>query len=131
MFKKNGLGGLIYKMFRYKHGINAIKKDPVRRPKSVKYGVISIIISIISIVLAVATGFIVGTTNSQSGFALVFLVFVALMVVIPAIYCMFAGLILSINQLSINKRAIGWVALGISILSIILDIVLVFLVANM
>lgn len=96
-----------------------IKKDPEKRLKSKKYGAMSILSSILSIgfvaLLSFALGWIFGGENLGRiiiGFVL------AVIGALTAISSLFNSIGFCILQISINRKAISWIALLFLIIGI-------------
>lgn len=115
----------IFKMFMFwltiSNKYDNIKKDPQKSATSVSLGVTSIIMSIVGI--ASTVGFAVLAYFSFSGMdtlAFLFALIAGIACVAAAIGCfvnlVLASVVYAVYQLKLNKRAIGKIALVISLL---------------
>lgn len=109
-----------------------LKNDPEVAPKVVRYGVTAIILDVIAIILVVLCmlyfEIITNTLVTNGGIVIIFTVLIwvaalSILIVLP-IALIISALINSIYQLKINKKAIGWVALSLTILTIVAAVVL-------
>ena len=103
-----------------------LKKDPERAPKVVRYGVSAIILDVIAIALVVLCLFTFETITSalltNAGVvvivtALIWFVALSVLIILP-VGLIISALISSIYQLKMNKKAIGWIALVLTILTL-------------
>ncbi|MDD4351160.1 MAG: hypothetical protein PHP83_03145 [Clostridia bacterium] len=103
-----------------------LKNDPERAPKVVRYGVSAIILDVIAIALVVLCLFTFETITSalltNAGVvvivtALIWFVALSVLIILP-VGLIISALISSIYQLKMNKKAIGWIALVLTILTL-------------
>lgn len=109
-----------------------LKNDPEVAPKVVRYGVTAIILDVVAILLVVLCmlyfDIITNTLVTNGGVVIIVTVLIwiaalSILIVLP-IALIISALINSIYQLKINKKAIGWVALSLTILTIVAAVVL-------
>lgn len=103
-----------------------LKNDPERAPKIVRYGVSAIIMDVIAIALVVLCLFTFETITSalltNAGVvvivtALIWFTALSVLIILP-VGLIISALISSIYQLKMNKKAIGWIALVLTILTL-------------
>ena len=108
---------IISKIISSIHKFKGIKNNSELRPVYTKYGVLSIVYSVLS-VLSLLSMFL--TTGLQSVENPVFAFFGLILLVGISIICPILFLIYSISnmvmQLSLNKKAIGFIALAVCVL---------------
>lgn len=127
---------VLSKIFMFWLGISnkydVIKKDPQKRENSIRFGVTSLIMSIVGIALTV--GFAVFAYYCFLGMetlAFLFALIAGIACAGAAIGCflhlVLASIVYAVYQLKLNKKAIGKIALVISLLISISTIVIVII----
>ena len=97
------------------------RQDEESRRKSVRFGILSIIFSIVAVPLSAGAAFLISLmTGGNSAAVLLFIFTIAGILVCAggAILMLLNGLIRLIAQLTINRNAAGWIALVVFILSV-------------
>ena len=114
-------------IFSVSNRTREIKQDPERRAKSVYFGVTSIIFMVLSIACAVGAVFLLSLLLGGNKDAILLLLFT----VAGVAACMggtltffVSALIRVIAQLSINRKAIGWIALALFIAGIVAVVII-------
>lgn len=106
-----------------------IANDPEKREKSVRFGVQSIICSILGAALITLCMFGVATTTRGSSsleglVGIVVAAFLVLIAVVSLVQLIVRGLIVTVYQLKLNKHPVGKAALAIWIIAVIAAIAL-------
>lgn len=114
---------LIYDFFNVISEAHSIKQDEIKRKKSVRFAVISIIFSLMMIACAAGGAFIF--TISDSSLLVIFLIVIAVGLLGGAVMCFLGALLRAIAQLIINRKAISWIALVVLIISVAVSAVIV------
>lgn len=112
---------LLSEFFNVAFRAKAIKQDEERRRKSVGFAVTAILFSITAVALAAGGAFLWSLIDSGNKDALLLLVFTVagLAVCIIGAFVMLLGALLRvIAQLSLNRKAIGWIALAVFLAAI-------------
>ena len=123
MGKNSNILNIISKLINIFSDYDKIKRDPALRPKSKMFGVRSIVLScigmvLISIFLNLTLRAIAGlNAGDLSVIVMVFFVIILIIIDIYLLgYFVIYPLICWILQISLNKKAVGWVALALWIL---------------
>lgn len=117
---------IVTDIFRVSVIADRIKSDEEKRRKSVRFAVSGIIYALVAAGLAVG-GSLLFTVSAESVLA-IFLIVIGAVLLAGALVCYIGSIVRVIAQLRINRRAIGWVALAVLILSFagaILGVVLI------
>ena len=112
---------LITDLFNVFHKANRIKQDEERRKKSVGFAVSAIIFSLIAVALAAGGGFLWSLIDSGNKDALLLIIFTVAglaVCVLGALVMLIGALLRVIAQLTINKKAIGWIAFVVFIAAV-------------
>lgn len=107
-----------------------IKEDPELRPRSVRLGVMSIVFSVFTFIFAVGGAWLFnfGMNFMQSDSVLIgiFLLVLGLgVLIIGSLNMLIQALLRMIAQFTVNKRAVGWIALVMFVAVIVLAIVFI------
>lgn len=98
-----------------------IKKDPEKAKKCVRLGVMSIIFSLVAVVIAFGGAlllkFSMDFTSTQSVILGIFLLIISIAFLFGSLLFVGYGLVYMIAQLTVNRKAIGWIALVVLIAS--------------
>lgn len=121
-------GDFIRRVFRMSHTYDRLARSE-KRDDIVRFGVSSIVYSIIFLAAMIGAAFLIKTMTTDSGMALVGIILTVCCVLIALPMLLYAVVAL-IYQFRINKRAIRWVALVLLILALIAAVVAVILVLN-
>jgi len=127
MEKLNSFLKLFHYIAKEKIRFSSIKENPEKRANYRKYGIQSILFSIFGILFSFTSIFLNGVANSNN---IVYILFIGLILIVFAfiapILFLLNAILYSILQLVLNKKAIGFISLTLSILSII-PLVLIYL----
>jgi len=121
----------LLKLFHYiateKIRFSSIKENPEKRANYRKYGIQSILYAIFGVAFSFSVILLNGVLSSNN---IIYILFVGLILIVFAfiapILFLLNAILYSILQLVLNKKAIGFVALTISILALI-PIILIYL----
>ena len=138
MRKTHNILSFIGKILDILSDYGKIKQDPVLRPKSKMFGVRSIILSCVGMFLISIFGnltirAITGLGSSGLGF-FILIFFIIILIVIDFYllgYFLIYPLICWILQLSLNKKAVGWIALALWILLLFISVGSFFMVQSL
>ncbi|MDE6585790.1 MAG: hypothetical protein K2K80_03820 [Clostridia bacterium] len=100
---------LIGDIFNVTAKASEIRHDEVKRPKSMVFGVTSIIYSVLSVVLAIGGAALLSVATDS--LLAIFIIVIGAVLMGGAVATFIGALVRVIAQLSINRRAIGWIAL--------------------
>ncbi|MCM1305930.1 MAG: hypothetical protein NC037_06180 [Bacteroides sp.] len=120
----NNLWELIMFNTHLKIRYQRICENPEKREKSVYFGVLSILFSIIGAVIVALCAFgISSLMDNDNLLSIVFIVILALCILISIVECTIRSLISTVYQLKVNKLPIGWAALAVFIVTFIAMVV--------
>lgn len=104
-----------------------IKQDPDLRQRSVRLGVMSIVYSLLAAAFAVGGLFVCKfAMDGGGGLLFIFVLIIGIALMIAALMTYVGGLLRLIAQFSVNRRAVGWIALVV-LLAVIIAAVIVAL----
>ncbi len=122
----NLLNGIIHTVRREKRKIAAIKSDEENRKKNQRYGVNSLVLSLLMVVSS-CTIFLTSNLGNALADVISFLLFLILVVtsyVLPSVFAIYS-FSYAIIQLRINRKIIGWFALLGFFLALVPTIVII------
>ncbi len=102
--------GIFYDCFHTPIECASIKRDPELRAKTVRFGVKSIVFSLFAAAMAIGGGFL---WAHQDNLLVIFAIVIAIALFIGAVVMFIDALINTVCQLSLNKKAIGFISLVI------------------
>ncbi len=102
-----------------------IVSDPNRREKSVWFGVQSLVASLFGAAVIILCAFGISALMKEDNIVtLVFIILLVVIMLVAILECTVRGLISMIYQLRVNKKPVGWIALAIWIVALVLEIVI-------
>ena len=107
---------LIGDIFNVAAKASEIRRDEVKRPKSVIFGITSIIYSLLAVAFAIGGAFVFSI--STDSLLAIFLIVIGAVLMVGAVVTLIGALVRVIAQLRINRRAIGWIALIVLIAAV-------------
>ncbi len=102
-----------------------IVSDPNRREKSVWFGVQSLVASLFGAAVIILCAFGISALMKEDNIVtLVFIILLVVIMLVAILECRVRGLISMMYQLRVNKKPVGWIALAIWIVALVLEIVI-------
>lgn len=123
--------GFLYDFFSVSAQASRIKQNEEKRAKSVRFGITSILFSIVAVAFSVGGALLLKLLLEGNEDALVLFIFTIAGLAVcfgGTLSALVGSLMRVIAQLSINRKAIGWVALALLISAVAaIILILVFL----